>query len=403
MPRFLQMLLTTWPAAILAYVYVGAKLYDALTALLPFPDQKIMTGLLCVGLFCNFYPPLLLLLYFLEGRPGEDFTRGNRLVDFVLAYPFWIGVILLIEVVPWLLLIDFVKLPLYPIFDQMRSKWYTVQYQVVLAVLGVILLYILVRVIVDSTRVRITRHKLPVSNIPAEMNGLRIVHISDIQRDRRTGQRRLRRYVRKVNRLGPDIVFFSGDVLGSMQEDLPQTASLLGNIRARYGVFACLGDNDIERGRAQVIQALLENRITALHDKNQLVMVRGGRVLITFITNAYNQRPNLDNINFLMGQQPRGDIDIVLTHQPSESVIEMAAERGYHLLLAGHTHGGQVIARPFGLALTPAKMESPFFNGIYVVDQMLVHINNGLGFKSVPLRCRAPAEVSLIEVENLRL
>jgi predicted MPP superfamily phosphohydrolase len=74
-------------------------------------------------------------------------------------------------------------------------------------------------------------------------------------------------------------------------------------------------------------------------------------------------------------------------------VIEYAAEYGYHVLLAGHTHGGQIIFRPFGFTVTPTQMENDIFTGTYKKDEMSVIVTNGIGVSLVPLRYRAQGEI----------
>ncbi|MFQ5652100.1 MAG: metallophosphoesterase [bacterium] len=403
MPRILRILLATWPALLLAYGYAGLKLYHACVANLPFQASSVRLGLGAIVVFCNLYPLLLVLRHFItkdqrRQNPGDV----NRFLDLLLAYPFWTGVILLVELLPWLLILDFIKLPLYPLFDRLRGEWLLIQHRVVLAILALYMLFILTRVFIDTVRIKVVRIVLLAQNISASLHGLRIVHISDIHLDKRTKARRLKRYVRKVNKLSPDVVFFTGDLSARDGESTLIAAGLLGQVRSKYGVFACLGDDETRPGMQMACDTLTENQVTVLNNKNHLVRARGDSLLLTVITNTYAQRPNLDNLSFLMGQQPRGTLDIIITHQPNESIVELASERGYHLFLAGHTHGGQVIVRPFGARLTPARMETPFFKGVYNVGRMLVNVSSGLGFKDVPIRCRAPAEVSLIQVMRRR-
>ncbi len=177
-------------------------------------------------------------------------------------------------------------------------------------------------------------------------------------------------------------------------------ANILGKIKSKRKIFACLGDHDCQTDSEAVATALRYYNINVLEDVNEFVYIGGHSLMITALTNTYNKRPQLDNLNFLMGHQPRGAVDILLSHQPTETVIELAAERGYQILLAGHTHGGQVLFRPFGLTLAFAKLETPFYRGFYKVEKMMVSINSGLGFTFVPIRYRAPAEVTLIELKK---
>ncbi len=397
--RFRQLLLATLPVLLLAYLYVGAKIYDAVSAVFGLPAD-VMRVVAFGGLawFC-FYPFVLLLLHLVLANPErEQLVEQNRLLDIFFAMPFWVGLVFVVELAPWFLGLDFIKLPFYPFYDHLRDQWLTYQHFAVIGLGGAYLLYVVVGIVVDTVRIRVSPIWLTIADSPGSLKGLRIVHISDIQFDRRTGSRRLRRYVRKVNNLEPHLVFFTGDLATLDKRDAALAARILGRIESKYGKYACLGDHDLHQGEQDIASGLKDNGIRLLSDKNQWIRIGREQLMVTSVTNAPGARANLDNLHFLMGQQPRGGIDIILAHQPSESIIELAAERGYHLFLAGHTHGGLVILRPFGIRTSLSRLQSPYYRGMRRVDGMVVSINSGLGFRRAPIRFRAPSEVSLIQV-----
>ncbi|MFQ5771133.1 MAG: metallophosphoesterase, partial [bacterium] len=305
---------------------------------------------------------------------------------------------LLSEILPWLLKIDFIKLPFFPLYKKFKATWLDIQYRVIIALFLLFSIYVLCKVIADTTRIRVSETILTYRHLPRSFGSLTIAHISDVQADARTGKRKIKRYVKKVNKLRPDIIFFTGDLVTSGKKYIEAGANVLRNFEAQYGIYACLGDHDYWADENKVIHSLNYNGIKSLEDTNQFIRVGNDSLLVTFVTNIYNKRPSLDKLNLLMGQQPRGILDIIVTHQPSESLIELAAERGYHLFLAGHTHGGQIIFRPFGIEITPPRMESPFYKGTYRVGRMLVSVNSGLGLTLAPLRYNAPAEITLIKI-----
>lgn len=399
MRRALRLVLTFWPGLLLAYGYAGWKLHQAVIAVFSVAPPYFSGYEIAAIAFLNLYPFVLLLLHLLKADSLlEAFGAGNRWADFLLGYAFWFGLILILEIVPWLLLLDFLKLPFYPLYDRLRSQWTLVEGHVVAVIFVGYAIYVLGRVLHDTMFVTLNRVRVRIGTLPASVRDLRIVHISDVHADVRTRARKLLRFVSKVNKLKPDLVFFTGDLVTSGGDHVEDAARILGRISAKQGVFACVGDHDDWTGKERVVESLTNNGITVLQDNNRFVYTRGVSVLVTAITNIYQQRPNLDKVSFLMGQQPRGTLDILITHQPSETLVELAAERGYHLLLAGHTHGGQILLRPFGLPFTLAKFESPFYRGICWVGQMLLNINSGLGLTLAPLRYQASAEISFIKL-----
>jgi predicted MPP superfamily phosphohydrolase len=399
MPWVLRITLTFLPALLLAYFYTGWKLYGALIKVFPWPKDQIRWFVIAGIGYLNLHPFLILGAYVLG---LEKFVRsirvGQKLWDFFFTYPFWIGLILVVEVLPWLIAIDLIKLPFFPFFKKYRTTWLEVQSRLILVIMLVFFVYILFRIYIDTNRVQISKIGLSVPDLPSSLNGLKIIHISDLQADQRTNLRKLKRYVKKVNKLRPDLIFFTGDLVTSGMKYIDIGAAVLGRLEAQYGVYACLGDHDYWSDPRRVADSLERQHIQVFEDNNHFIRVGFDSILVTALTNVYSRRPKLDLMNMLMGSQPRGVLDVVLTHQPSETLIELAAERGYHLLLAGHTHGGQIVFRPFGFSMTPTQFESPFFRGFYRVDGMLVSINNGLGLTFAPFRYQAPAEITLIRL-----
>ena len=399
MPWLVRTITIILPLILLAYLYVGWKLYHASVDFFDWPKIQLRWYLLAAVSYLNLHPLLLLLAHALGWESlARSAREGNRIWDFLFSYPFWIGLLIVAELLPWFLVIDVVKLPFFPFFKRFKADWLHIQFRVVLLLFALVSVYVFFRVVLDNTHVGITKIKLTYRNLPHSLDGLKIAHISDVQADPRNGKRRLMRYVKKVNLLSPELVFFTGDLVTSGSKYIELGARALGKLRAQYGVYACLGDHDYWSDVQRIITSLNSNGVQVIEDANRFVRVGSDSLLVTFLTNVYRHRPNVDKVNFLMGQQPRGVLDIVVTHQPSENLIELAAERGYHLFLAGHTHGGQIVFKPFGIAISPPQFESPFHKGTYHVGKMFVSVNNGLGTTLAPVRYRAPAEITFIEI-----
>ncbi len=399
MPWLVRTTATILPLILLAYFYVGWKLYHASVHFFDWPKIQLRWYWLAAVGYLNLHPLLLMLVHKLgwEGL-ARSAREGNRVWDFLFSYPFWIGLLIIAELLPWFLAMDVLKLPFFPFYKRFKTTWLDIQFKVMLVLFVLISIFVFVKIVVDTTRIRVSKIKLTYRNLPHSLDGLKIAHISDVQADSRTGKFRLQRYVKKVNALKPDVIFFTGDLVTSGNRYIELGARALGKLQSQYGVYACLGDHDFWSDVPKIIQQLEQNGVQVLQDANRFVRVGSDSLLVTFLTNVYRRRPNVDKVNFLMGQQPRGVLDVVVTHQPSENLIELAAERGYHLFLAGHTHGGQIIFKPFGVTISPPQFESPYHRGTYHVGRMFVSINNGLGLTLAPIRYRAPAEITVIEI-----
>ena len=387
------------PLLLIANLYLGWKLISSFNNLSLFTSADVKWYVIAVLSYLNLFPFILIGLSLCGfKKAAESAQHGNLFWDLFFGYPFWIFLITLAEVLPWLLALDFLKLPLYPYFDKFKTAWMQIEARLILAILALFFVYALVKLIVDTNLIRVSELQFQRQKIPKNLDNTKIVHISDVQLDSRTRPWKVNRYVKRVNKLQPDLVIFTGDLVTSGSKFIDKAAEILGKLKAKYGVYACLGDHDLWSDREKIVKKLGENRIRIFEDRNQFIRLKNEFLFVTFITNTYNSRPNLERLNYLMGQQPRGVLDIVVTHQPTESLVELAAERGYYLFLAGHTHGGQVVIKPFGIPLTPPKFESSFYKGVYNVDQMLASINGGLGLTLVPLRYNAPIEITLLNL-----
>jgi hypothetical protein len=126
----------------------------------------------------------------------------------------------------------------------------------------------------------------------------------------------------------------------------------------------------------------------------------GYKIVITVITHVYSQRIGTHELHSLLANKPAGDIYILLVHQPADEIIKAAAANGYDIFLAGHTHGGQVVFRPFGFRLTPSQFENPHYSGYKKVGNLNVFVTNGIGLTMMPLRYNAPAEVMEITIRD---
>ena len=217
-----------------------------------------------------------------------------------------------------------------------------------------------------------------------------------MQADGRTNGSKLQQYVDLVNRLQPDIILFGGDLVTGGTDYIETGAEAMSKMEAKYGVYACLGDHDFFSNSEKVSRSLKENGIMLLDNAAKLVPVGSTNIALTGITNMYRTRLTTATLDAVEQGRPQGPVNILLTHQPSEWLVDYAAEHHYDLFVAGHTHGGQIAFPLPGFLLTGSSFETRYVTGFYKAGEMLVSINNGLGLTLAPIRYQAPAEVTVI-------
>src|SRR5262249_13369204 len=93
-----------------------------------------------------------------------------------------------------------------------------------------------------------------------------------------------------------------------------------------------------------------------------------------------------------------GAVNVLLSHNPD--VFPVAARKGYQLMLAGHTHGGQVNVEILDQAINPARFFTPYVYGIYRKGNASAYVTRGIGTIGVPARLGAPPEICLLRLRK---
>lgn len=210
---------------------------------------------------------------------------------------------------------------------------------------------------------------------------------------------RVERIVGQINALHPDIVVGAGDFIGNnlFGRDYRIADSLdpLGGLRAKLGVFAVLGNNDYDAGGSAVATELrrLGTRVLV----NQAVAV-GPIALGGFDGRIYPWRQLMAaraKIDSAMASTP--GVRVLVSHRPDE----FASAPGFvRIVLAGHTHCGQVVLPLFGPVWTGSDFGRRYFCGVIREGSRIVVVTGGLGTSHVPLRIGAPPDMWLIELRG---
>ena len=243
-------------------------------------------------------------------------------------------------------------------------------------------------------RLMVTRLPLPFPDLPPALAGLRIVHVSDLHLGPLADRDGIRGAIDEVLALDPDVVCVTGDIVDSPAADLDTWIPELARLTARRGVFAILGNHDRHIGADDVARALRERTSwRVLRDDIATIDVDGARVNVI----GFEDRPHhcaTDGLAPLLARAPRGEPSILLAHRPC--VFPMAAAAGVHLMLAGHTHGGQ-LAVPGAPRLNVARAVMGRFDaGAFTLGGSTLYVSRGLGVSGQPLRIGVPREIAAL-------
>jgi predicted MPP superfamily phosphohydrolase len=237
--------------------------------------------------------------------------------------------------------------------------------------------------------VRFAELDLPLAGLPPELVGLRIAHLSDFHLGVPSpGTRAVERAVDWVVERQPDLVLVTGDLLAR----LAGAARLRKLIERLPPVYAVLGNHDYADSRDPFSKPVGEvdlGRGTLLADEAVTVELRGRRVQIVGVDPRTYMR--LDARPWELAD-PTADLRILLCHFPR--VVDRLPEGAFDLVLAGHTHDGQISLPYPGGKLRLAHPRVPYNHGVYRRPAATLHVSSGLGTTFVPLRFFARPEVT---------
>lgn len=205
------------------------------------------------------------------------------------------------------------------------------------------------------------------------------------------------RIVARINSEAPDAVFIAGDFLYHLDpEDIPKALAPLGKIEVP--VFAVLGNHDVGFPgpiyTGDLYRALKALGVTLVENRAYEAKIAGQDILIGGISDLWQRQQNFAFTNTLPDKPL-----ILLTHNP-DTALNVPAGIPFALMLAGHTHGGQV--RIPGLIKTVIPTQYPFDKGLHIVpakgSQRLVYVTTGTGMVGLPFRFNMPPRIDILTV-----
>lgn len=227
---------------------------------------------------------------------------------------------------------------------------------------------------VEPRRLEVTRHDLS-AGAP---DPLRLVHLTDLHVDSLSAGYAAR-VLASVQALEPDLIVITGDtVTAPLQADEVQAArALLDRLSAPLGVWACLGNHEAWSG-PEALEAFEE--VTLLRGRSAALP---GTNLVLHGVDDWEAPLPASGPGF----------DLLLCHYPA--VLPRAAEAGHELVLAGHSHGGQVRIPLLGPLWLPPGCDE-FEQGWYASGATRMYVSRGVGTSVVPLRFACRPELALI-------
>ena len=379
---------------LISHAYISWRTYRALSR----ADVSKWLKMLPFLLLASFYLlPLSGLFYYLIWGEPDMLTFSQP-----VTYWFWFGIVFSAQLLSWLLVLDILKLVL-RFFSKIKSDLFETWYRWLFLALAVGLFALTtIKMVRDTNRIQVKNHTYQSEKVPDAFDGFRIVHITDIQGDEFTGRQEIARYVNLINQQQPDMVVFTGDLISFGTNFIEMAAEELGRAESAYGTYAVVGDHDYWADVTNFESAYGKQGITLLQDENRLLTANDDSLLLTGITEVYSKHIPEDSLKYLTKGYPGVSFEILATHQATGKVISRTREANYELLLAGHTHGGQMKVPFLFMTFSAAEGDTPYLSGTYTFGDLLMNVDNGLGFTLAPVRYNAPPTISVIELKKAR-
>jgi len=280
---------------------------------------------------------------------------------------------------------------------------------------------------------QVRRVEIPLPNLPAGLEGMKIVQISDIHLSSYMPRLQVRRAVDMANDLGADLALVTGDFITGASDPIADCIDEVKRLRAPLGVWGCNGNHEIYARAEDTAQFLFAQAgMKLLRHQNAQIDFKGASFNLIGVDYQRERTPRGRRLQVLQHVEPlvRRDMpNILLSHNPN--AFNRAAEMGIELTLAGHTHGGQIQVEILDHRLSPARFITDYVAGLYHRPMFApapndraasngsvfeknhgslfpnrssalasIYVNRGLGTVGAPLRLGVPPEITLLTLRK---
>lgn len=239
---------------------------------------------------------------------------------------------------------------------------------------------------------RLTRVPITLRRLDTRAAGCRIALISDLHLGPILGRTFTQRIVDMINAERVDIVAIAGDLVDGSVNDLREATAPLAGLRSTHGTFFVTGNHEYYVGYQGWVQHLPSLDITVLRNERKTITHNGGPFELAGINDAtgYQWEDAGDVAKAVDGRDPDRAV-VLMAHQPVD--VNDAVDNNVDLMLAGHTHGGQL--SPFELLV---NLQQGAVAGFYQRSETKMYVTRGAGFWGPPVRVGAAPDITIIEL-----
>lgn len=249
----------------------------------------------------------------------------------------------------------------------------------------------------ESLELELTHVVLAPPRLPAPLDGLRIAHLSDWHFTGRVPREFFELAVERANAWRADLIAVTGDFIDDWRcrDWLPET---LGRLHAPHGVYFLLGNHDRWCGHFDSLRRELESLgLIDLGNRTQTAVIRDVPVLLAGTEEPwFGPAPTRAELE-KAARENEAEFRLLLSHSPDQ--IEYARAGEFDLMLAGHTHGGQIRFPLIGPVIAPSRFGVRYASGVFQRGRTLLGVTRGLSGEE-PIRWNCPPEACLWELRR---
>lgn len=256
----------------------------------------------------------------------------------------------------------------------------------------------------------IEKQNLYFDDLPKQLEGFRIVQISDIHlgsfgKDPKV----LKETDQTIRELQPDLLLFTGDIVNNFSDEMIGFEPYLDQLLAKYGKYAIQGNHDYgdyyewpdsiskRNNLNQIKRGLTNVGFKLLLNQWERIIVKDTSFTLIGVENwGHRPFPQYADLSVAMKDIPANSFKILMTHDPAHWDAIVVPQTDIPLTLSGHTHGGQFAFSIAGIEFSPIYFIQKKWGGLYKSDNQYLYVNRGLGTIGFLGRIEMKPEITLL-------